>query len=179
MKIKLKDILPLSEKELLIVESLQTLGEITLNAKNAVPIQGGLEKGSFEVGDIKYGYTVNDFNFPIVLPGDKDANQLQPLTVDIGFSVVGDAKDLTSSLPKGGKENLIKIYSTIYKVITTVATSLRPNNIVISSYDASGYFPIYNNLTKTNPLPGYSRKTIIKWSNEGAAATSIVLKKNN
>jgi hypothetical protein len=179
MRIKLKDILPLSQREELIVESLQTLQEITLDIKNAAPIKGGLKKGSFEVGGIQYTYSINDFDIPIILPGDKDKIQLEPLTIDIGFSVEGDAKDLTSNLPKGGKENLIKIYSTIFKIITTVAKSLSPNNIMISSYDVSGYFPIYNNLTKTNSLPGYSRKTIIKWENEGAAATSIVLKKNN
>lgn len=179
MKIKLKDILPLSQKEQSIVESLQTLQEITLDIKNAAPIKGGLKKGFFEVGDIKYKYTIADFNFPIVLPGDKDQIGLEPLTIDIGFSVEGDADDLTSNLPKGGRENLIKIYSTIFKIITIAASSLRPNNIMISSYDASGYFPIYNSLTKTNSLQGYSRKCVIKWEDRGTGATSIVLKKNN
>ena len=50
---------------------------------------------------------------------------------------------------------------------------------MISSYDASGYFPIYNTLTKTNRLPGYSRKSVIKWDDRGNAATSIILKKNS
>jgi len=179
MNIKIKDLIPVTQREQVLLESIQTLKEITLDPKNAAPIKGGLKKGSFEVGDIQYGYTVYDFDFPIVLPGDKDQIKLQPLTIDIGFSVEGDTKDLTSNLPKGGKENLIKIYSTIFKIITVLATSLRPNNIMVSSYDASGYFPIYNNLTKTNNLPGYSRKAVIKWDNQGAACTSIVLSKNN
>ena len=179
MNIKLKDIIPLTQKEQLLNESLSVIKEITLDTKNAAPIKGGLKGGSFQVGDIKYGYTVYDFDFSVILPGDKDQIRLEPRTIDIGFSVEGDAKDLTSNLPKGGKENLIKIYSTIFKIITVAATSLRPNNIMISSFDTSGYFPIYSNLTKTNNLPGYSRKAVIKWNNQGAACTSIILNKNS
>jgi hypothetical protein len=179
MNIKLTEVLGLSTRDVQILESLSIVKEITLNLDNAAPIDGGLEKGTFQVGDVLYSYTVNDFDFPFVLPGDRDEVRLEPLTVDIGFSVKGDVDDLTSNLPKGGKENLIKIYSTIFKIVADVAKGLSPNNILVSSYDASGYFPIYNNLTKTNSISGYSRKTIIKWNNEGRAATSIVLKKNN
>jgi hypothetical protein len=179
MELNLKDLIPFSERDTQLLESIQVLKELTLSPDNAVPIKGGLEKGTFQVGDVIYGYSVSDFDFPMILPGDKDKLTIEPLTVDIGFSVKGDVEDLTSNLPKGGKENLIKIYSTIYKVLLTVAKSTSPNHIMISSYDASGYFPIYNNLTKTNSIPGYSRKTIINWNNEGKAVTSIVLKKNN
>jgi len=176
---KIKDLIASSNNDKLILESLSIIKEIELSSDNAVPIKGGLKKGTFQVGNVTYAYSVSDFKFPIILPGDIDQIKLEPLTVDIGFSVEGDAKDLTSNLPKGGKENLVKIYSTIFKIITTVAKSLSPNNIMISSYDVSGYFNIYNNLTKTNNLPGYSRKSVIKWDDQGRAATSIVLKKNS
>lgn len=179
MNIKLKDIIKTSQQDKILIENLQILKELILSPDNAVPVKGGLKKGTFTVGDTTYSYSVSDFDFPFVLPGDKDQIRLEPLTVDIGFSVEGDKKDMTSYLPKGGKENIIKVYSTIFKIISTVAKSRNPNHIVISSYDASGYFPIYNNLTKTNKLPGYSRKSIIKWNEDGKAATSIVLKKNN
>jgi len=174
---KIKDLIYSSNNDKFILESLSILKEIGLSSDNAVPIKGGLKKGTFQVGNVTYSYSVSDFKFPIILPGDLNQIKLEPLTVDIGFSVETDSKDLTSSLPKGGKENLIKIYSTIFKIITTVAKSLSPNNIMISSYDASGYFNIYNNLIKTNNLSGYSRKSIIKWNDEGNGITSIVLKK--
>ena len=179
MKINLKDLLPLSEEENLLSESLSVLKEIQLSTKNAAKIDGGMSKGTFTVGDIVYDYTVTDYPSDIVLPGDKDNIRLEGTVCDLGFTEQGGGVDFASNLPKGGRANLIKIYSTMYKVILTIAKSKAPNNILLSSYDQSGYFPYYNNLTKTNNIPGYSRKAIIKWAHNGKSITSIVLKKNS
>jgi hypothetical protein len=179
MKINLKDLLPLSEEENLLSESLSILKEIELNTKNAAKIDGGISKGTFTVGDIVYDYTVTDYPSDIVLPGDKDNIRLEGTVCDLGFTEQGGGTDFASNLPKGGRANLIKIYSTMYKVIITIAKAKAPNNILLSSYDQSGYFPYYNNLTKTNNIPGYSRKAIIKWAHNGKSITSIVLKKNS
>jgi hypothetical protein len=179
MKINLKDLLPLSEEENLLSESLSILREIELNTKNAAKIDGGIGKGTFTVGDIVYDYTVTDYPSDIVLPGDKDNIRLEGTVCDLGFTEQGGGVDFASNLPKGGRANLIKIYSTMYKVILTIAKAKAPNNILLSSYDQSGYFPYYNNLTKTNSIPGYSRKAIVKWAHSGKSITSIVLKKNN
>lgn len=179
MKIKIKDILPLSEQEQLISESLSVLKEIQLSPENAVKINGGVNKGTFVVGDIIYDYTVTEYPSDIVLPGDKDQIRLEGTVCDLGFTEQGGGTDFASNLPKGGRANLIKIYSTMYKIILTVAKAKAPNNILLSSYDQSGYFPFYNNLTKTNSIPGYSRKAIIKWAHNGKNITSIVLKKTN
>jgi hypothetical protein len=179
MNIKLKDIIPLSEQEQLLSESLSILKEIQLNVKNAAKISGGISKGTFTVGDIVYNYTVTDYPSNIILPGDKDNIRLEGRVCDIGFTEQGGGTDFASNLPKGGRANLIKIYSTMYKIILTIAKAKSPNNILLSSYDQSGYFPYYNNLTKTNNIPGYSRKAIIKWTHNGKNITSIVLKKNN
>lgn len=177
MNIKLCDLLTLSAKEYLLSESLTILKEIQLSVDNAAPIKGGLKGGSFVVGDSEYDYTVTELPSNIMLPGDKEEIKLEGTVVDIGFTVKGDNKDFASNLPKGGKANLIKIYSTIYKVLTLIAKAKSPNNILLTSYDASGYFPYYNNLTKTNNISGYSRKTIINWEHEGQRLTSIVLKR--
>ena len=179
MKIKIKDILPLSEQEQLLNESLSVLKEIQLSTKNAAKIDGGISKGTFTVGDIVYDYTVTDYPSDIILPGDKDNIRLEGTVCDLGFTEQGGGVDFASNLPKGGRANLIKIYSTMYKVILTIAKAKAPNNILLSSYDQSGYFPYYNNLTKTNNIPGYSRKAIVKWSHNGKNITSIILKKNN
>lgn len=179
MNIKLKDIIPLTDKEQLLNESLSILKEIQLNVKNAAKIDGGIGKGTFTVGDITYDYTVIDYPTNITLPGDKDNIRLEGTVCDLGFTEQGGGIDFASNLPKGGRANLIKIYSTMYKIILTIAKAKAPNNILLSSYDQSGYFPYYNNLTKTNKIPGYSRKAIVKWAHNGKSITSIVLKKNN
>jgi hypothetical protein len=179
MKIKLKDMLPLTRQEQLLSESLSILKEIELNTKNASKIDGGISKGTFTVSDIVYDYTAVDYPSDIILPGDKDQIRLEGTVCDIGFTEQGGGTDFASNLPKGGRANLIKIYSTMYKIILTIAKVKSPNNILLSSYDQSGYFPYYNNLTKTNNIPGYSRKVIIKWTHNGKNITSIVLKKNN
>jgi hypothetical protein len=178
MNLKLKDIISLSEKEQLLSESLSILKEIQLNPENAVKINGGIKKGDFTIGDIIYDYTVTDYPSDIVLPGDKDQIRLEGTVCDLGFTEQGGGTDFASNLPKGGRANLIKIYSTMYKIILTIAKAKAPNNILLSSYDQSGYFPYYNNLTKTNTIPGYSRKAVVKWAHNGKNITSIVLKKN-
>lgn len=179
MKIKLKDIIEIPEHEQLLNESLSILKEIQLNVKNAAKINGGINKGTFTVDDIVYDYTITEYPSNIVLPGDKDNIRLEGTVCDLGFTEQGGGTDFASNLPKGGRANLIKIYSTMYKIILTIAKTKTPNNILLSSYDQSGYFPYYNNLTKTNNIPGYSRKAVVKWAHNGKNITSIVLKKNN
>ena len=76
MKIKLKDIISSTDKEQLLSGSLIILKEIQLNTKNAAKINGGINKGTFTVGDIVYDYTVTDYPPDIVLPGDKDQIRL-------------------------------------------------------------------------------------------------------
>lgn len=168
---------PINER--LILESYGLVREIKLDIKNAVPVLGGINGGEFQVGNIVYEYNVSEIPPNIFLPGDKEQIPLIGNSIDIGFTVKGtDKYDLTSNLPKkDSTENLIKIYSTVYKIIYTISQSKKPSNILVSSYDKSGYFGIYNILTKTNKLPSYSRKTIIKWEVNGEKVTSIVLKR--
>ena len=173
----LKDLFPhLEGTNTFLLESNGFLKEIKLNPENAVEIKGNINKGEFKVGEITYSY-----NF-IKLPEDKplpDSNSnfiTDEKTYDINFHVAGD----NSSDNKKGRENLIKIYSTMFKIIFDFMSSISPNYLLISSFDKTGYFPVYSQLTKTNKIPGYSRKTIINWVYPSKGnITSIVLKKSN
>lgn len=170
----------LSDNDKLILESLSIIQEIKLDINNAVKINGGIREGNFQIGDQIYNYSIKEYPDGIYLPGDKEENKLDGSIFSIGFTNKLDKdnrEDLISNLPKGGKENLIKIYSTMYKILYTFSQYKKPQNILITSYDKSGYFGIYSNLTKTNKLPNYNRKTIIKWNQDNEPVTSILLKK--
>jgi hypothetical protein len=172
----LKDLYPHFEgTNTFILESLEFLKEIILNPENAVEIKGNINKGEFQVGEIKYLYNIVKLPEGNPLPNSNSSFITDEKTYDINFHIKGD----NSSLRKGGKQNLIKIYSTMFKIILNFINSISPNYILISSFDEAEYFPIYNKLTKTNKITGYSRKTIVNWvyPNKGNI-TSIILKKN-
>ena len=159
-----------------LLESTGFLNEISLNPDNAVEIEGDINKGEFQVGDIIYSYNVVKLPEGKSLPNSNSNFVNDSKTYDINFQVKGE----DSSENKKGKENLIKIYSTMFKVILDFVSSVSPNYFLISAFDSTGYFPVYSQLTKTNKIPGYSRKTIINWIYPGKGnITSIVLKKSN
>lgn len=148
------------------------VNEIKLNPENAVEIYGDLDNGDFTVGDYDYNYRiVNMENNPY----NSDS------FYNISFSEVGNNKP-DPSLPTGNaRENYIKILSTMYKIILDFVENVKPEYIGISSLDDSGYWNIYNNLIKTNPLHGYSRKDAgLDFKNrDGKTGKFIVLKKNS
>ena len=185
MKIKLKDIIELSEQEQLLNESLSILKEIQLNVKNAAKINGGVSKGTFTVGDILYDYTVTDYPSNIVLSGDKDNIRLEGTVCDLGFTEQGGGTDFASNLPKGGRANLIKIYSTMYKIILDFAEEAEPEYIGISSMDNTSYknyHMVYANLTdnKFNRIPGYFRKDVnLEFNTPQGKGRFVVLKRKD
>jgi hypothetical protein len=150
--IKLTDILNLEKYNLplMLHEHLwHTINEITLNPSNAVEIFGDINNGKFQVGDIIYTYDIKQVNNPY------DKGQFY----NIQFHPV----DNKTSIPTGtsNKENYIKILNTMYKIILDFANEVEPEYIGISSMDNDGsknYHTVYNNLTKSNNIPGYTRK---------------------
>jgi hypothetical protein len=125
------------------------VNEITLNTSNAVKINGDLFDGEFKVGDIEYIYSVRSMPNPY----KNDEGLFYNIQFDEKYN------DGSSNEPTGNaKENYIKILSTMYKIILDFVENKKPKYIGISSLDKSGYQNIYNNLTKTNKIPGYSRK---------------------
>lgn len=125
------------------------VNEITLNPNNAVEIYGDLNNGDFTVEEYDYNYRI--------IKLDKNPYNSNSF-YNIDFHEIGN-KNPNSSLPTGNaKENYIKILSTIYKIILDFTEKEKPEYIGISSLDESGYGNIYNNLTKTNKIPGYFRK---------------------
>jgi hypothetical protein len=143
-----------------LVESKQVVKEISLNPENAFEVTYEGDGGYFTTGDTIYSFVLNELPIRFIFPGDKSKTLFVGGILDIGFTPKGD---IPLTEPKGGRENLIKIYSTIYKIIQDASTSKHPQYLSISCTDSSGYFPIYSQLTKTNKIPGYSRKSIISW----------------
>jgi len=127
------------------------VNEITLSPENAVEINGDVFEGEFKVGEIEYKYSIK--NIPNPYKNDEG----------LFYGIQFDEKYNTKSPnePTGNaKENYIKILSTIYKIILDFAEKEKPKYIGISSLNKSGYWNIYNNLSKTNKIPGYTRKDV-------------------
>jgi len=173
----LKDLFPhLEGTNAFVLESMGFLKEIQLNPENAVEIEGNIYNGEFQVGEVTYSYNFIKLPEDNPLPNSNSNFITDEKTYDVNFHVKGE----NSSENKQGKENLIKIYSTMFKIILDFVSSISPNYLLISSFDRAGYFPAYSQLTKTNKIPGYSRKTIVNWvyPNKGNM-TSIILKKSS
>jgi Zn-dependent peptidase ImmA (M78 family) len=146
------------------------VNEITLNPNNAVEIYGDLFSGEFKVGNIKYIYSIKNISSPY-----KDG--------ELFYNIQFDEKNNneSSNEPTGNaRKNYIKILSTMYKILLDFVEQEKPEYIGISSLDKSGYGNIYNNLTKTNTIPGYSRKDagLDFVSKSGEKGKFIVLKKS-
>jgi hypothetical protein len=145
------------------------VNEIALNPNNAVEIYGDLFSGEFKVGNIEYIYSIKNIPSPY-----KDK--------ELFYNIQFDEKNSneSSNEPTGNaRENYIKILSTMYKILLDFVEQEKPEYIGISSLDKSGYGNIYNNLTKTNKIPGYSRKDagLDFISKSGEKGKFIVLKK--
>jgi len=166
----------LSKKGHILLESMGILKELKLSVENAVDIQGNPTKGSFYVSDKIYEFHAENMSPSLEIGGQ----QLNGSIFNIGFNEAGD--DLTnidSFIGKGGKTDLIKVYSTMYKVFINLINSIHPDYLIIYAYDKSGYWPIYNQLIKDNPLSGYNRKTIIEFIHDSESCKGVILKKNN
>ena len=148
------------------------VNEIKLNPKNAVETYGDINNGDFTVGDYDYNYRIiNMENNPY------NSNSFY----NIDFIEIGNSNP-DPNLPTGNaKENYIKILSTMYKIILDFIENVKPEYMGISSLDNSGYWNIYNNLIKSNPLSGYSRKDAgLSFTNRnGQSGKFIILKRNN
>jgi hypothetical protein len=150
----------------------EAINEISLSKENAVDINGDLTGGTFKVGDITYEYSIKNIPNPY-----KDLG----LFYNIQFTPRGEV----TSIPKGGKENYIKILSTMYKIIIDFIKKEQPEYIGISSLDNSGgknYHTVYNNLTTNNLnlIPGYFRKdSNLTFDSPQGKGRFVVLKKKN
>ncbi len=159
-----------------IEESKQVIKEISLNPSNAFDVTYEEDGGYFYSSDTKYIFGISILPDEFILPGDKTHTLFVGGMIDIGFSPEGNT---ILNEPVGGRENLVKIYSTMYKIILDIASKHKPAYLSISCTKSSGYFPIYSNLTKSNNTPGYHRKMVVSWNHpELGDMQSIVLTKN-
>ena len=147
------------------------INEIALNSNNAVEIYGSLTNGEFTVGE-------HDYNYRIIKLDKNPYNS--NLFYNIDFHEIGNKNPNPSSPTGNAKENYIKILSTMYKIILDFTEEEKPEYIGISSLDESGYGNIYNNLTKTNKIPNYSRKDAgLQFKDkDGKTGKFIILKRN-
>ena len=147
-----------------------TLNEITLSKDNAVKINGDLTGGNFTVGDVVYNYAIKNIPNPY-----KD--------LGLFYNIQFTPKENLSSTPQGGKENYIKILSTMYKIIVDFIEAYKPEYVGISSLDNDGsknYHKVYANLTdnRFNNLPGYFRKDAsLSFSSPNGTGRFVVLKR--
>jgi hypothetical protein len=147
-----------------------TLNEIILSPNNAVEINGDLTKGKFQVGNIKYTYDIKQVSNPY-----DDGGRF--------FNIMFHPEDNITSTPQEGKENYIKILSTMYKVILDFAEEAEPEYIGISSLDNNkNYHMVYANLTdnKSNRIPGYFRKDVnLEFNTPQGKGRFVVLKRKD
>ena len=142
---------------------LEALQELQLSTSNALPIKGDDFKGTFETDNQKYQYEIDKI----------DVNQYKDL-----YNVIFNEEDGTNALPTGNaKDSYIKILSTMYKVISNFIEKHKPQYLGLAALDASGYYPIYLKLSKTNSFPDYSKKEIISVGSGSDKLKVIVFKR--
>lgn len=156
--------------ETISIKLYETLGEITLSKDNAVSINGNPTDGSFTVDNQTYKYKISPLKNLYGEPGT---------FYNVYFHPEGD----DSSVPLGGKENYIKILSTMYKIIVDFVEMFQPDYIGISSLDNTGnknYHKVYANLTnnQSNNIPGYYRKDVaLPFNSDRGTGKFVVMKR--
>ena len=147
------------------------VNEISLSKQNAAKLNGDLTGGTFTVGDITYEYSIKNVPNPY-------KNDLG-LFYNIQFTPSGEV----TSIPKGGKENYIKILSTMYKIIVDFIEKEQPTYVGIASLDNSrdkNYHAVYDKLTSKHMdiIPGYVKKdSNLAFDSRDGKGKYIVLKK--
>ena len=169
----LLDLTPFNDKQ----KMYYLLNEITLSDTNAAEInRGGDFNGIFEVNGIKYSYEI--YKLPIIsaLTGTNSYSDGDFYNIEFD-----DVETFGTNLPTGkAKEGYIKILSTMYKIIKDFTQEYEPKYVGIASIDDSGYWSIYNRLTKTNKIPGYNRvNSGLPFNMDGVKGKMIVLKNKN
>lgn len=150
----------------------ENINEISLSKENAVKINGKPNRGEFTVGDITYIYSIDIIRNPYN-DGGKFYN--------VSFYPRGNASDE----PLKGKENYIKILSTMYKIIVDFAEMYKPEYMGLASMDNTGdknYHNVYAALTdnKYNRIPGYFRKDVsLPFNTHFGSGRFVVLKRKN
>lgn len=162
--IKLEELLP------------KNLNELKVDLNNTVEVNGPPEHGDFTVGEIKY-----DYNFD---PVPKEDLIYMGLKVDASAYNISflpsnlDKTKISSYANLKGKQNALKVYSTMYKVINTFCKKHNPKYLVIDARDDSGYLPIYQDLVRNNPL-GYTEVEGFSTTVQGKPLTGMLLKRDN
>lgn len=163
-----------STRKSLLIEGRGMLKELNLSLSNAAVVIGETYEGTFQVGNLEYTYFVQKVDSPY----PTSAGILTGNIVNVGFYESEDSPEDPGSFDRKKKTgNLVKILSTMYKVLHTLVEEDHPDYIILFAKNATGYFPIYSELTQTNKLPGYTRKAVIDFEVKEEPCTGIILKK--
>lgn len=167
---------PRSSKSQFLYESSIIINEIKLNVGNSVETTGDIFNGTFNVGESTYRYIIDKLQSVIVEKNFK----LEGDIYNISFlDSTDDADDPESYQRKKGYANIVKIYSTMYKIIVDFAKQIKPDYFILISSKKSKYFPIYSELTQNNPIQGYHRKVVSDFPNSSSnPVMGIVMAKN-
>lgn len=149
----------------------KALQEISFSTSNAVKVKGGTMSGTFLVGDSKYRYSITPF---AKSPYGDDGS-----FYNIAFHPISSRV----STPQEGKENYVKILSTMYKIIIDFIEKHQPEYVGIGSLDneeGKNYHIVYASLTdnKANRIPGYFRKDVsMPFNSPDGPGRMVVMKK--
>ena len=167
----------ISPKGLFMNESLRIVTELTLSMKDAAEIKGPLTNCEFEIDGKIFQCIIQRIPSPVIygevtLEGD---------IANVAFMEKGrDISDPYTFTRQKGNINAIKLYNTIYKILSLFASLDKPDYIIIASTYQSGYHPIYLNLVTNNKIPGYMKKTIISFkNNKFGDMMGVVLKRKD
>lgn len=140
----------------------EIVNELKLNITNAVEVSNN----EFTIGDItyiiEYGIlNIDGTDIPHVSFNQK-GNEVP--NVKLGNTQAGD---------------IFKVYSTMYKVILDYLKKKQPERFIVASYEHSGYFNVYSNLVKDNPIENYfiANKMLKVKNSRDQVLNAILLKK--
>ena len=177
LTINSKNMAPLNTtvKDVFLYESKKTINEIKLNIENVYPLEGNEYEGKFEAPSQTYEYFVEKLESPLCFPEDI---KLEGNIYNVFFKRKEDDRhDYDSYKLISGKENLIKIYSTIYKIYLDIISKFKPDYLLIYSLEPK-YFSVYKSIVKENPIPGYRIKTTVSYTDQdGDNSQSIIIQK--
>lgn len=177
IKEELKSMAPIKTtiKDRFLYESKKTINEIKLSVENAYSLEGNEYEGKFEAPSQTYEYFVEKLDSPLYLPENM---KIEGDIYNVFFKRKEDDKlDYDSYKLVSGKANLVKIYSTIYKIYVNTINKFKPDYLMIHSLEPK-YFSVYKSIVKENPIPGYRIKTTTSYIDSyGDNNQSIVLQK--
>lgn len=138
-------------------KSLDIISEKKIIYENHGEIIGDRFSGLFKVGELTYDYKITYI-------GDYFNDNRVSFTGSIYNISFFDRRDydLSGNIYEydEDEETILKIYSTIFKIICDFSKQVKPEYFMLSAPEKGRYYITYSDITKYNKIPGYHRKTV-------------------